>query len=88
MTPLRLTVLRRAADTSYLPGTAILFEANEQRMEQVRWLLAQKLVKFSADKTRIVATKKGRTELELQDLRKERRERVVALSLKYLEGVR
>lgn len=43
-------------------------------------------VKFSADKTRIVATKKGRAELELQDLRKKRRDAVAALSIAYQAG--
>ena len=83
MTPARLAVLKRAADNSHLPGTAVLFEANAGYMLQVRWLLGRKLVKFSTDKTRIVATAEGRAELELWVLRYKRREAVASLSRAY-----
>lgn len=86
MTPARLAVLKRAADNSHMPGTAIIFEANNGYMLQVRYLLGHKFVKFSADKTRIVATAEGLAELELWELRYKRREAVAALSRAYQAG--
>lgn len=63
MTPLRKAFLFRAADMTHLPGTSIEFELYSGFMLQVRWGLANKFVKYSDNKKRLVITAKGRIAL-------------------------
>lgn len=75
MTPARLAFLYRAADLSFEPGTALMFEYNNGFMLQVRWALGKKFVQFTKGKVRLVITQAGRDALASFERGRERRAR-------------